>query len=124
MRKPGLGAALCLLLTASAAHAGEATWLDKQITFLYPPTAAIPCVLFTLQGMTQANPDVVGPHASVFAFPTTAVGYQEKFALLLTAATNGQPVNAVTDGTVAPCGSATGFVFANTTVVSINYQRP
>lgn len=84
----------------------DTLWSAKVGSIIPPYTgmASPTCVYFNLIGVSQADPVV--PGSSFFALSLSDPGYQEKYALLLTAAASGVPVTVATTGTVAPCGYA------------------
>ena len=62
-----------------------------------------PCTLFTLAGVSQADP--VLPGSNWFTIPPTTPGYKEMVATLLLAKATGRNVDVATTGTVpSECG--------------------
>ena len=75
---------------------------SKSIGALMAPDDTRDCMFFMLEGVTQADPNVV---SAWFAIPRTHPGFKEITGLLLAAKVSGIPINVTTNGQTV-CGHA------------------
>jgi hypothetical protein len=98
----GLSAGVAVLFAAQSASA--ANFANKAIIDLLMDVNSRPCLFFTLDGVTVADPVV--PWNPWFAVPKSASNFAEINAMLLSAKLAGRPISVETDGTTS-CGIAT-----------------
>ena len=97
------------MLVAVTATAQAVTYNSATISFLQSPTPNAACMLFTLPGVTTADPIV--PGQAWIGVPNTQIGYQEIVAILISAKLSGSPMQVTTTGALAggTCGSVPGI---------------
>lgn len=100
-----LVSATCFIFRCSDVQA-QMQWGPTAVTSVYSPFQSPACVLFTLAGVSQADP--VAPNQPYFAVPKSDPNYQEHFSLVATALANKSSLIAITTGTLA-CGYAQLF---------------
>jgi YD repeat-containing protein len=96
--------ALCALMFGASsivAPAHAAQW-TATIANVQPPNS-LPCFVFSLNGVSQADPVV--PGSPNFSVPRSNPAYQEMYAAILSAGLSGKSIYVVTTGTIS-CGFA------------------
>lgn len=117
MKRPGKvfrfarGLTSLLLMWLPMASRADTTHFSKIIAELQPPQAAHDCVYIRLAGVTQADP--LTPGGAYFALPRTQVGFNEVYALVLSAYVSGTPVSIRTTSSLVggECGAYIGITW-------------
>jgi len=91
-----------MLCTLGRVACADAQHTSKSIGALMGPDDTRDCTFFTLQGVSQADPNVA---SEWFAIPRIHQGFKEITALLLAAKVSGIPINVTTNGQTV-CGHA------------------
>jgi len=79
------------------------TFSNKSVGQLGSSDATRDCILFTLDGVAEANP--VKPGDPWFSIPRAQFGSKDAYAMLLAGKLSGQPVTVTTNGELS-CGYA------------------
>lgn len=107
-RASRLLAAMAIAICWATGPAHAVTYFAQLVGEVFPPDS-IPCIIFTLVGVAQADP--VAPGSPWFALSPTSPNFQAQYAALLVAAAGGQTVTIVTSGTTV-CGYAAMSYFS------------
>jgi hypothetical protein len=89
------GVAMVLL---AAENAGATTWNNQQIAAILPPDSRN-CVMFTMVGVSTADPVV--NQVPWIGIPAEQTGFSQIYAFLLWAKATGTAVNVTTSGALA-----------------------
>lgn len=102
-------AVLVIVVGASPSAASSGQIFTAVIGQVEAPSYNEDCLWFTLVGVAQADP--INPNNPYFALTRTQIGYNETYALLLSAKLSGSTVIVVTTGAVAGggCGGYAGI---------------
>jgi hypothetical protein len=94
---------LAVLIFALAFPCRAEVHSNKHLRQVFPGDLTHPCIFFTLEAVTQADP--VLPGSPWFVLSPTHPRFQETYALILAAWVSGEPVNVGTTGAgVGTCG--------------------
>lgn len=88
----------------ASGQADAVVWSAKPVGQLSSTYQNSDCILFTLEGVSEADPGV--PGNPWFAIPRSQYGSKDAYAMLLSAKLSGQTISIATNGSSAACGYA------------------
>lgn len=102
--------AFAALMTGTASTAAVQTYSAKRVFEMHVETTR-PCVLFRLDGVTDADP--ANPGSPWFAVLRTHSAYNELFAMLLSAKVSNRNISIYTDGITTAADACGPFAKVN-----------